>query len=58
MKKTALNILFVSDLLPTHTHNHAYNLVAIYFEKTVNKHKWHKLYFTQLQRTDNNDPIC
>jgi hypothetical protein len=35
-------------------HNHAYYLVGIYFEKTGYKHKWHKLHFTEQQRTDNN----
>jgi hypothetical protein len=34
-------------------HNHAYNLVGIYLEKTGYKHKWYKFYFTQEQRTDN-----
>jgi len=31
-------------------------MVAIYFEETGYKRKWHKLYFAQQQRTDNNDP--
>jgi hypothetical protein len=43
-----------SDLPPIQIHNHAYNQVGIYFKKTGYKHKWHKLYFTQHQRTDNN----
>jgi hypothetical protein len=38
-------------------------MVGIYFEKTGYRHKWHKwhkwhkLYFTQQQRTDNNDLV-
>jgi hypothetical protein len=44
-------ITFFSDLARIQIHNHAYNLVGIYFEKAEYKHNWHKLYFTQQQRT-------
>jgi len=47
-------LLHFSDLAPTQIHNHAYNLVGMYFEKPGYRHKWYKLYFTQQQRTDNN----
>jgi hypothetical protein len=53
--KNSLNVLFhFSDLAPIEIYNNAYNPVGIYFEKTGHKHKRHKLYFTQQQRTDNN----
>jgi hypothetical protein len=58
MKNLSKHIItFFSNLAPIHINNHAYSLVGIYSEKTVNKHKWHKwhkLYFTQQQRTYNN----
>jgi hypothetical protein len=44
-----------SDSAYIQIHNHVYNLVGIYFEKTGYKHKRHKSYFTQQQSTDNND---
>jgi hypothetical protein len=57
-KKVSLNMLsHFSDFAPIQIHNHAYDLVGIYFEKTGYKHKWHKLYFTQQQRTNNNVPV-
>jgi hypothetical protein len=46
-------LLHFSDLTPIKIHNHAYNPVGIYFEKTGYKHTRCKLYFTQQQRTDN-----
>jgi hypothetical protein len=46
--------VFFSHLAPIQIHNHAYNLVGVYFVKTGYKHKWHKLYFTQQQGTKNN----
>jgi hypothetical protein len=54
--KISLKILrpSFSDFAPIHINNHAYSLVAIYFEKTGHKHKWHKLYFIQRQTSDNN----
>jgi hypothetical protein len=55
VKKNPKNIItFFSDSAPIQIHTHAYNPVAINFEKNGHKHKWHKLYFTQQQRTDNN----
>jgi hypothetical protein len=54
MKEISLNTLHFLDLAPIQTHNHAYNLVFIYSEKTGYKHKWHKLYFKQQQTTENN----
>jgi hypothetical protein len=57
-RKISLNILVhSSDLTPIQIHNHAYNLVGIYSEKTGYKHKWYKLHFTQQQITDNNGPV-
>jgi hypothetical protein len=53
-KKISLHLLHFLDLAPIQIHHHVYNLVGIYFEKTGYKHKWHKFYFTQQQRTDNN----
>jgi hypothetical protein len=46
-------LLHLSDLAPVQIHNHAYDSVGIYAEKTGNTHKWNKLYFTQQQRIDN-----
>jgi hypothetical protein len=55
VKKLTLNMLLhFSDLAPIQIHYHAYNLDGIYSEKTGYRHKWHKLYFTQLQATDKN----
>jgi hypothetical protein len=57
VKKNSLNILLhFSYLPPMQNHNHAYSLFGIHFEKTGYKHKWHKSYFTQQQRTNNNGP--
>jgi hypothetical protein len=54
-EKNSSNIItFYSDLPRKQVHDHAYSPVGIYFEKIGHKHKWHKLYFTQHQRTDNN----
>jgi hypothetical protein len=54
MQKDYLNVLLhFSDLAPIQIYNHAYNPVGIYFKKTVYKLTWHKLYFTQQQRTEN-----
>jgi hypothetical protein len=50
-------ITFCLDLALIQICNLAYNLVGIYLEKTGCKHKWHKLYFTQQKRTDNNSPV-
>jgi hypothetical protein len=36
---------------PTQIHNHAYNVVGIYSEKTGYRHRWYRLCFTQQQRT-------
>jgi hypothetical protein len=47
-------LLHFLDLAPIQMHIHACNLVGICFEESGYKHKWHKLYFTQQQRTDNN----
>jgi hypothetical protein len=47
-------LLHFSDLAPIKIHNHVYNMASICFEKNGDKHKWHELYFTQRQRTDNN----
>jgi hypothetical protein len=50
-------LLHFSDLAPIQIRNHAYDLVGIYSEKSEYKHKWHKLYFTQQQRNDNNSLV-
>jgi hypothetical protein len=47
-------LLHFSDLANIQIHNYVYSPVGNYFEKTGYKHKCHKLYFTQQQRTDNN----
>jgi hypothetical protein len=55
--KKSLNILLHFRTAPIQIHNHAYSPVGIYSEKTRYKHKWHTLYFTQKQRTDNSDLV-
>jgi hypothetical protein len=56
VKKISLNLLLnFSDSSPIQIHNHAYSLAGIYSQKTGSTQKWHKLYFTQQQRNDNND---
>jgi hypothetical protein len=52
-KKKTFKHIFFFGLAPTQVHTHAYSLVGIYFERTGYEHKWHKLHFTQQQRTDN-----
>jgi hypothetical protein len=49
-------IAFLSDSAPIQIHN-VYIPGRIYSEKTGYKHKWHKLYFTQQQRTNKNGPV-
>jgi hypothetical protein len=50
-KISVAHCYFFSELAPVQIH-HAYTLAGICFEKTG--YKWHKLYFTLQQRTDNN----
>jgi hypothetical protein len=51
IKKKNLNILHFSDLAPIQIHNHVYSPADVYSEKAGYKYKWHKLHFTQQQRT-------